>query len=187
MVATRLRDLGAYVIEADVVGHEVLEQGGAAYQSVAERWPSVLSGGVIDRGALARIVFSDIGQLRELEALTHPAIATEIRRRVAAVGNSVIAVELPIGSDLVGAGWVRVIVEAPVGLRVTRLVARGLDEEDVRNRMHAQPSSEERRSGADYVIVNDGTRAELMRRVDEMWAKLFESRVSTAESREIGE
>jgi dephospho-CoA kinase len=172
-VASRLRALGAHVIEADLVGHEVLEPGGAAYESVTERWPSVVIGGVIDRGALAEIVFADVGQLRELEALTHPAIAAEIRRRVAGVETGVIAVELPVGSDLVGTGWVRVIVEAPVAVRLARSVARGQGEEDVRNRMDTQPSREEWRSGADYVIANDGTRAELMARVDELWAELM--------------
>ena len=63
-VAARLRELGAAVIEADVIGHEVLEVGGAAHDAVAQRWPTVVTDGLIDRSALAEIVFADMAQLR---------------------------------------------------------------------------------------------------------------------------
>jgi dephospho-CoA kinase len=171
-VAARLRELGALVIEADVLGHEVLEPGGAAHDAVGARWPSVVSDGVIDRRALAAIVFTDVDQLRELEAMTHPAIAAEIQSRVAAAGPGVVAVELPIGTDLIGAGWIRVIVEAPEDVRLERAIGRGLDEDDVRNRMAAQPEPESWRTGADFVIINDASKADLVAAADELWRRL---------------
>jgi dephospho-CoA kinase len=172
-VAARLRELGAHVIEADLLGHTVLEPGGAAHDSVAARWPSVVFDQVIDRTALAEIVFSDVAQLRELEALTHPAIAAEIKRGIDAAGPGVVVVELPVGSDLVGAGWIRVVVEAPEEVRVARAVERGMGEDDVRRRVAAQAGPEEWRAGADYVIVNDGTRADLETAVDELWGRFM--------------
>ena len=168
----RLRDLGAHVIEADAVGHDVLEPGGAAYDAVMQRWPSVVTEGTIDRGALAAIVFADLAKLRLLESMTHPAIAAEIGRRVKQLSGAV-AVELPVGSEMVGAGWIRIVIEAPDDLRLDRAVQRGLTEQDVRNRMASQPKPEEWRERADYLIINDGTRADLLAAVDELWAKLF--------------
>ena len=69
-VGTLLAARGAFVIDADEVGHRVLEPGGRAFDPVAGRWPSVVVDNAIDRGALGRIVFDDAAQLAELEAIT---------------------------------------------------------------------------------------------------------------------
>ena len=84
----------------------------------------------------------------------------------------VIAVELPVGSDLLGSGWIRIVVEAPLEIRLARAAGRGMTEDDARRRIAAQPSAEQWRSGAAYVMVNDGTLADLMQVVDELWMKL---------------
>ncbi len=175
-VAARLRELGAAVIEADVIGHEVLEVGGAAHDAVAQRWPTVVTDGLIDRSALAEIVFADMAQLRALEAITHPAIAKEISRLVSAARTPVVAVELPIRSGVAGPGWIRVIVEAPEDIRVQRAVARGGAAADVLRRVAAQPSDDEWRAEADHVVTNNGTKAELIGAVDALWAQLIRFR-----------
>lgn len=172
VVGARLRELGAVVVEADLVGHEVLEPGGPAYDDVVHEWPQVVRHGAIDRAALAEIVFTDAAALQRLEAITHPAIAEVIRRRVAEATAPVVAVELPVGSDLVGSGWLHLVVEAPEETRVERAVARGMDPADVRRRMAAQPTAEEWREGAQYVILNDGSLADLVAAVDDLWARL---------------
>ena len=177
-IAARLRELGAFVIEADLIGHEVLEPEGAAYAAVSQRWPASVVDGRIDRGALAAIVFDDQVELRALEEITHPAISEEIRRRVDEADAEVIAVELPVGSDLLGSGWLRIVVEAPLEIRLARAAGRGMTEDEARSRIAAQPSAEEWRSAAAYVMVNDGTLADLMQVVDELWMRLQRSPVS---------
>jgi dephospho-CoA kinase len=172
-VTARLRELGAVVIEADLLGHEVLEPDGTAFAAVAARWPAAVVDGTISRPALAAIVFSDLDQLSELESLTHPAIAAEIAHLVQAAGSSPVVLELPVALDLVGPGWIRVVVEAEEEARMSRAVGRGGDEDDIRQRMEAQASPQEWRRAADYVIGNDGTKAELISAVDELWAKLL--------------
>jgi dephospho-CoA kinase len=172
-VTARLRELGAVVIEADTLGHEVLEPGGAAFTDVASRWPGVVVAGTISRPALAEIVFSDPDQLRELEAMTHPAIAAEIAHRVDAAGTSPIVLELPVHLDLVGPEWIRVVLEADEDARVGRAIGRGAEEADIRRRMAAQASPEEWRRTADHVIRNDGTRADLVAAVDALWENLL--------------
>ncbi len=171
-VAARLRELGADVIEADVIGHDVLAPGGPAFDAVAARWPQARSGGRIDRAVLAGIVFADGDQLAELEALTHPAIADEIARRISNSSAPVVVVEVPVAGPLPEGPWTRVVVTAPRDLRLRRAEARGATPGDARRRMGAQPTDEEYADGADFVIDNSGTRAQLMAAIDDLWRDL---------------
>jgi dephospho-CoA kinase len=167
-----LRELGAVVIEADRIGREILEPGGAAYAAVVTRWPDVVVDGVIDRGRLAAIVFSDPDQLDELEAISHPLIAAEIAARVATVGDRDVVLELPIMSGLAGPGWYRIVIDAPRVTRLRRATERGMDARDVTRRMETQPSRREWLAAADAVIENRGSIAELEDRVCELWLRL---------------
>jgi dephospho-CoA kinase len=146
--------LGAAVLSADRAGHAVLEPGGPAAAGVEARWPGVVTGGRIDRAALAAIVFADGAALAELEAITHPAIATLLRAQVAATEARVVMVEMPLPVDLLGPGWRWVVVDAPDGVRLARLLARGLAPEEAARRMAAQPSRGEGVARADLVVEN---------------------------------
>jgi len=171
-VLSMMRGLGVEVIEADRIGHAVLEPGGGAFEGVVENWPTVVRNGKVDRGLLATIVFSDEEQLRTLEALTHPHIAAAIQERVDAAGNGDVAVELPLNSDLLGEGWTRIVVDAGEGERLRRAVERGLGAEDVSRRMAAQPARAEWVVGADFVVDNSGTMHALEQAVADLLATL---------------
>ena len=138
-------------IEADLIGHAVLLPHGQAFDAVVSRWPDVLVDGRIDRRRLAGVVFGDPDELTELEAITHPAIRSEIASLVEQADSNVV-VELPIGGML--PTWKRVIVDAPVTLRVERLQARGMESDDIDRRMAAQPSSDQWRETADFLFDN---------------------------------
>ncbi len=163
-----LGTLGIQVIEADRIGHAVLEPDGAAFAEVAALWPGVVSEGRIDRPSLATIVFSDVEQLRRLESVTHPHIAAEIRNRVGALAEMDVAVEIPLDSDLLGAGWTRIVIDAPDADRGRRAVARGADPEDVSRRMTAQPDRDKWLAAAAVVVDNSGTIADLERNIEQM-------------------
>ncbi len=167
-----LKRQGAVVIEADRIGHEVLEPGGAAHDAVAALWPSAMVDGRVDRASLAAIVFTDGEQLALLESITHPAIRDEIAARVVAVGEHDVVLELPFRSELAGPGWTRLIVDAPTELRIRRSVARGMAEADAANRLAVQPQREEWLVGAEHVIVNTGTLADLEQAVRNVWREL---------------
>jgi dephospho-CoA kinase len=171
-VLRRLERLGAEIIEADRIGHDVLEPWGSAFSAVAERWPQVVDRAAIDRSALAAIVFQDPEELAALEAISHPAIAREIARRSDEAGDRPVVVELPVEADLVGPGWTRVAVVAPLRVRLDRAVARGLDREDATNRADRQLGDDAWIASADEVIVNDGTIEELTAEVDALWQRL---------------
>jgi dephospho-CoA kinase len=171
-VSRMMGELGAVVIEADAVGHEVLEPGGAAFTAVAERWPAVVVDGRIDRARLAAVVFTDEEALRELEQITHPAIGARVAALVAEAGDRDVVVELPLTVDLLGPDWIRVVVDASPELRARRAEEAGWAADDVERRMAAQPGREEWLAGADAVLVNDGDLASLRTRVEELWRRL---------------
>jgi dephospho-CoA kinase len=159
VVARLFAELGFTVITADLVGHAVLEPGGAAFDEVARRWPSVVVDGRIDRSRLAAVVFADADELEALESMTHPAILSAIGERVSVAPGPVV-VEVPVPLAL-GDDWHRVLVDADEELRVERAVARGGEAADVRRRVAAQPDRAAWLDWADQVILNEGTLEDL--------------------------
>lgn len=171
-VATLLRERGWCVIDADEVGHEILEPGAEGFQAVAERFPNAVVEGRIDRRRLAAEVFSQPDRLRLLESITHSLIRDRVRRLFRACVGRHIAVEVPLASDFLGKGWRRVVVDAPEDVRVARLRDRGMDEEDALRRMRLQPSRDEWLAFADVVIDNSGDRKALEAEVDRVLSRL---------------
>jgi len=175
-VASLLRAAGLVVIDADAIAREVVEPGTPALAAIAERFGSeVLDGDVLDRAALARIVFADAAARADLEAITHPAIAAEVDRRhraaVAADPAAIVVLDHPL---LVETGRTHdmdatIVVLADRAARRDRLVdQRGMDADDVTARMGAQASDDERRAVATWIVHNDGSLDDLRRRTDEV-------------------
>ncbi len=151
-------------IESDRIGRGVLRPGTAATRAVERAWPEVVSEGVVDRGALAAIVFVSNADLDHLEAITHPSIRDEIERAANDATESIV-VEVPlITMDLEGE-WLRVAVLADEDTRMRRAVARGGDPEDVQHRIRSQASDTDWVSWADVVISNSGDWSEARRAV----------------------
>ena len=174
-IRKELEELGAVTIDADRVGHDVLEPGGAAFASVSDRWPQAVIGGRIDRATLGGIVFADPEALKELETLTHPVIGAEISRLIEEAGDWVVVVEISVPKDLVGAGWLQTIVaDLPTTERKQRLVDRGMDPEDVDRRMAAQPSRDGWRARGRWVISTSGSRDQVAERVQRLWEQVID-------------
>lgn len=175
-VARRFTDLGATVVDADVIAREVVEPGTPAYRAIVERFgPAIVaSDGTLDRPALGRIVFGDTAALADLEGITHPAIWEITASRMAAgrrkgivVHDMPILVEKGMSSDY----HLVVVVDTPAEERVRRLVAdRGMAEEDARSRIAVQATDEERYAAADAVVHNTGSLSDLITTVDDLWA-----------------
>lgn len=183
-------DLGAFVLDADAIGHTLLDQtpcrdlvlerfGEAVlgpYTSEGERRP-------IDRRALAAIVFASPPALRELEAILHPAMRKTFDRaitRQARLGR-VPAVVLD-AAILYETGWdtlcdVVVYVDAPDEVRLARLEAsRGWTAETLATREKAQGPAEEKRRQADHILPNDGSPKQLASAAKELWPRLIRPR-----------
>ena len=158
-VRRHLEEAGIDTIDADSVGHLVLEPNGPAFDAVSRRWPQVVFDGRIDRPALASVVFADREQLSLLESITHPHIFREISRRVATL-NGPVVVEMPLIANPFGSGWRRIVVDCIDEIRFRRAVERGMDEAEVRRRMDVQPKRAEWLAVADVVVPNNGDLAE---------------------------
>jgi len=131
---------GVMPIHADAVYHALLENDTDLRRAVVERF------GTADRRVLARVVFSDPQSLRDLEAITHPAVITAVKKQLSAVDcQQPVALEaialFESGLDALCAATVTVV--ANDALRLRRLVARdSRPEQDIRARMDAgQPAS----------------------------------------------
>ena len=83
-IAAILAELGARVIDADRIGHEVYRPGGPGFAAVVDAFgPGVVaSDGKIDRRALGAIVFADPAARGRLNAIVHPLIAAELAQRI---------------------------------------------------------------------------------------------------------
>lgn len=171
VVRRALGEAGIATIDADAIGHAVLEPDGPAFEPVSARWPSVVSDGRIDRRALAGIVFEDPDELAELEGMTHPHIFDMIRRRVEQI-NGPVVVEMPVTGERLMVTWRRVVVDARDDAKLRRAADRGMDEEDARGRLAAQPTRAEWLAIADLVIPNHSSLDELTSAVDEIVSRL---------------
>jgi len=159
-VAAVFADLGAFVVDTDAIAREVVAPNADGLLDVARVWPAVVRAGVLDRAALAEIIFSDPSARKRLNALLHPHIrrlAME-REALAKPGQLVVHV-VPLLFET-GYDWMvdkSVVVVAPEEQRIARIVGRDhLDEARIRARMAAQIPPAEARRRADFVIENDG-------------------------------
>ena len=180
LVGEYLQALGAVVVDSDQLSRDVIERGSDGYDAVIAHFgDGILSDGEIDRAELARIVFSDPEQRRALEAIIHPRVRSRFESIVAKAGaDAVVVNQIPLLVETDGAKRFDMVitVEADQDLRIRRAVARGLKEYEVRKRMATQATEAQRRAIADHVIVNDGTKEELLAQVERLWESELDPR-----------
>ncbi|HVB81967.1 MAG TPA: dephospho-CoA kinase [Candidatus Binataceae bacterium] len=173
-----LAALGAPIIDADKVGHEIYQPGAPAYQELIDAFgPGILApDSTIDRRKLGPIVFADPAALERLNAIAHPKMFARMGEMVAAMRRGgetrPVVVEAAI---LIEANWQPLFDEIWLVTtsreRVIERVARdrGLRPEQTEARIRAQLSDEERRKYATSVIGNDGTLEDLRAAVTHLW------------------
>lgn len=177
-VSARLSELGAVVVDYDLLAREAVEPGSAALSAIEVRFGDdvIAPDGTLDRPALGSVVFADEQARRDLEAITHPAIRELAAARVAqAPAQAVVVHDHPLLVEMGMAGQCDtvVVVDVPTDLQVERLVEqRGMTEADARARLAAQTSREDRLAVADEVLENSGTREQLLDAVDALWERL---------------
>jgi dephospho-CoA kinase len=175
-VARRLVEHGAVLVDADRLAREVVEPGTAGLAAVAAAFgPGVLAAdGGLDRPALGSLVFGDEAARLRLNQILHPRIAALTAQRFAAAPpDAVVVHDVPLlVENRMGADYhLVIVVHAPVEERVRRLVAdRGLAEPDARTRIASQADDAARRAAADVWLENAGDVAEVVARVDGLWA-----------------
>lgn len=178
-VSQILSDMGAMVLDADKIGHEL-------YSPHTETWHLVVDtfgedilqpSGEIDRRKLGKVVFSDPRALARLNRIMHPRMYDIVKEKIKderRKGTKVMVVEAAIlleahWTPLVDQVWV---VQAPEDVVIQRLRDKnGFSEEQARSRIRAQLSPQERAKQADVIINNDGDLSAVRSNVEALWEK----------------
>ncbi|WP_295658070.1 dephospho-CoA kinase [uncultured Nocardioides sp.] len=177
-VSAILRELGAVVVDADLLAREVVAPGTDGLAEVVSVFgPGVLGAdGALDRPRLGAIVFADEARRRDLERIVHPRVRARGAELEAAAGPEAVVVHdipLLVETGQAAAFDAVVVVDVPVELQVERMEGvRGLTADDARARVAAQASREERLAAATHVIDNTGSPEALRARVIEVFEAL---------------
>ena len=190
-VAHILQELGAHVVDADMLARRLMEPGTGVWQQVVDVFGEEMvgPGDRIDRSRLGALVFSDPKALRRLEEIVHPAVLAETERILMGIEQAYDPEEGGLQQGEVVRGPV-VVVEAikliesglaercdsvwvvtcDRDLQVQRLMGdRGLSREEALLRIDAQPLQEQKVDLADVVIENSGSRGDLRECVEREW------------------
>ncbi|HTG01676.1 MAG TPA: dephospho-CoA kinase [Nitrospirota bacterium] len=181
LVARFLRDLGGHVVDADRIVHGLLECDQPTWQDICEHFGEaiLLPDKCIDRRKLGDIVFNNEQERMWLNSLLHPrvfaAFQSIVRSMLNRPGDTVIILDAAL---LIETGYHKnmdkvIVVYAEPHQQLERLIARDcMTEEQARARIAAQMPLREKRSYADYVIDNTGTREYTEEQVRKLYPRL---------------
>lgn len=176
LVLSILAEFGAETIDADRVYHQLIEPDQPLWQALRDHFGKAILAPdrTIDRRVLGEIVFSDPARLAELDTLTHPAVAAEIRRRIEASSARTIAID---AVKLIEGGlnadcdevW---LVTCNPEQEIARLIARnGFSRAEAERRVAAQPPIESKIALADAIVDNSGSKTETKAQVVAAWRR----------------
>ena len=179
-VSRMLRELGAQVLDADVLAREVVAPGTPGLAEVAARFPGVLApDGQLDRAKLGQRVFADASERAALNALLHPRIAQAFLERTQALAEAGVArviydapllIENGLHTRMEGV----ILVAVPREVQLARLMARdGLTREAAEARLASQLPLEDKRRHATWVVDNAGDLAATRAQVEAIWKALL--------------
>ncbi len=172
VVAKAFMALGVPVICTDTIARELVEPGQAALADITARFGNgvLRPDGSLDRAAMREQVFADADSRRALEAILHPRIRDEVKRRIEAVTAPYVVVDIPLLAET-GSTYRPLLdrilaVECDAAMRRERVMLRdGASAAQADAMLAAQASDEARRAMADDIIVNQGSLEELADRV----------------------
>ncbi|MBV7296137.1 dephospho-CoA kinase, long form [Corynebacterium sp. TAE3-ERU12] len=176
-VASRLRERGALIVDADAIAREIVSPGQPALAELADAFGADIlnADGTLNRAELARRAFADNASREKLNAITHPRIAQRTQACFAAAGeNDIVIHDMPllVENDLAADNHLVIVVHAPVETRIERLcTSRGVDAEDARRRIASQSDDATRLKHADVIVDNSRTREALREQVDLLWTR----------------
>jgi dephospho-CoA kinase len=169
-------DLGAVVTDSDQLARNVVERGTTGFdQIVAAFGDEVLKNGDLDRAALAEVIFKDPSKRTQLEQITHPLIRRAFAKIVESAQNdSIVINQIPLlveskheyKFDHV------ITVSATEEVRIQRLLMRGMNLTQIKQRIGAQSTDAQREAISDTVISNDKDHSELLVEVERVWELL---------------
>lgn len=162
-VATKaLASFGAEILDADILAREVVMPGMPALCEIEKEWDGVVENGVLDRRALAKIVFNDENELHKLNAITHKYIIDEINKRIKNSDAPIVVIDAIalFESGLFNMCDITICVIADKEKRLERIMKRdNLTRLAAEERINAQKSDSFYIENADFTIYNNGNLA----------------------------
>jgi dephospho-CoA kinase len=180
VVSGTLRGMGFHVIDADALGHTLMEPGTRAYGEILAEFGAGIAGadGRIDRAKLGAMVFADRGKLERLNGILHPRVEEEMIRtfaewekdgvRDAAFVEAALLVEAGYQKKLDGL----IVTWCKPEQQMERLLARGMSEEEARRRIAAQMPAEEKLRYATEKIDCSGSMEKTRRQMEKLAVRL---------------
>ncbi len=190
VVAAMFAELGAPVIDTDVIAREVVEPGQPALDDIRARFGEhvIDAAGNLDRAAMRKIVFTDDDARADLESILHPRIGLATRCQAEATGGAYQVIVVPLLTESALRDFVDrvLVVDCDEDTQIRRLLARDAETiEQARRILAAQAGRDERLAIADDVIDNSGalesTRAAVTR-LDAEYRRLAAARAPPARS-----
>lgn len=165
-VARRFAALGADVIDADVVAHEIVQAGAPALREIVSVFGAVIlnAGGALDRRAMRELIFRDAAARKRLESILHPRLLAELHERASESAGPYAMLVIPLFVETGAYSWVDrvLVIDVPRDQQIARIVARDHITTDLAEAMiNAQATREQRLAVADDVIDNSGALSDL--------------------------
>ena len=181
-VAAALGKLGCHIIEADDVGHEVLNPGGEAYDAVIDEFGDEIldERGMIDRARLGGLVFGDPAKLEKLNAIEHPAVRARASRQFREIGvRDPHGVVVYVAAILIESGAYKevdkmIVVSCGREKQIERAMHRpDASEASVLARLERQMPLEKKKEFADYIIDTSGAKEDTVRQTEIVYRDLL--------------
>ncbi len=181
-VAGMFRDLGAHIIDTDLIARQVVQPGSPGLKQVMEAFgPGYINqNGELDRAAMRETVFSDSGARRTLNQILHPLIRAQVKRRLEELSlrnpDDVALVDVPL---LFETGWHRqyptiILVYVPARVQIERLMARDrITKAQALKALAAQLPIEEKRKQATFLVDNSGPLEDTLGEVRAVWLQIY--------------
>lgn len=178
-VSAMLRELGAEVLDADVIAREVVEPGTPGLEEVARRFPGVVGpDGRLDRQKLGARIFADAAERSALNAILHPRIQQAFLEKTQALaerGVEQVIYDAPLLVENKLHQWMDgvIVVDVPREVQVQRLMVRnGLTREQAEERLASQLPLSEKKKVATWVVDNSGELANTRAQVEAVWRSI---------------
>jgi len=179
-VCEMFRELGAEVIDTDIVAREIMEPGRDTLKKVIEKFGSefILSDGTLDRRGFANSVFGNYEKVKILNEITHPAILKIVVERSS--GDGIYMINTPLLFESGFDKYMDYCIVVTAG--ESHVLSRGskrdkISEDEIKERLKHQIPLNEKVKLADYIIDNSGTIEDTKRQVVDLWKILIQNRM----------
>ena len=182
--ARTLVELGAHVVDADLVAREIVAPGQPALAEIARTFGKemLLPDGTLDRKRLGAVIFADVERRRALNAITHPRIAAETQARLGKLRDQGVPIAIYEAALLVENGVHKgldglIVVACDEATQLRRLMGRdGYVEADARARIAAQAPMAEKIAAATWVVDTSGPLADTKKQLARVWEEILSKR-----------